>query len=446
LLTLIKNGYVIDPASNREGMFDILIDGSTIIKVQQKISLEEAELKAAGKKGSITVIDASGKYVMPGFIDLHVHLREPGFEYKETIKTGSMAAAAGGFTSICPMPNTNPSTDSADMIKWILQKSNEDALINIFPIGAVTLEQDGKKLANIADMVEAGAVAISEDGKSVMDTALYVEGMKQAAMCHIPVFAHCEDKSLVGNGVINAGKKAEEMRLAGICNAVEDTITARDIILAKETGVRLHLCHCSTKDSAKMIALAKKEGLPVTGEVCPHHFTLTQEDILTDDADFKMNPPLRSVEDVRALKEALRDDIIDVISTDHAPHSAEEKSKSIAKAPFGIVGSETAFALSLTELVKTGYLTPWKMVEKMSVNPAKILGIKRGCIGEGWVADLVIADFDTEYTIDKNKFYSKGKNTPFHGRKVVGRVEYTFVAGSKVYEYKKEEVDDQQIN
>jgi len=437
LLTLIKNGYVIDPASNREGMFDILIDGSTIIKVKQKISLEEAEQKAAGKKGSITVIDASGKYVMPGFIDLHVHLREPGFEYKETIKTGSMAAAAGGFTSICPMPNTNPSTDCADMIKWILQKSKEDALINILPIGAVTLEQAGKKLANIADMVEAGAVAISEDGKSVMDTALYVEGMKQAAMCGIPVFAHCEDKSLVGNGVINAGKKAEEMKLAGISNAVEDTITARDIILAKETGVRLHLCHCSTKDSAKMIALAKKEGLPVTGEVCPHHFTLTQEDILTDDADFKMNPPLRSVEDVRALKEALRDDIIDVISTDHAPHSAEEKSKSIAKAPFGIVGSETAFALSLTELVKTGYLTPWKLVEKMSVNPAKILGIKRGCIGEGWVADLVIADFDTEYTIDKNIFYSKGKNTPFNGRKVVGRVEYTFVAGNKVYEYKK---------
>lgn len=439
MLTLIKNGYVIDPASNREGIFDLLIGGGRIIKVAQNISLEDASHETIENTDQVTMIDASGKYVMPGFIDLHVHLREPGFEYKETIRTGSLAAAAGGFTSICPMPNTNPAIDCSDMIKWVLQKSKEEAIINILPVGAVTLGQAGKNLANICDMAKAGAVAISEDGKSVMDTALYARGMKQAAMCGIPVFAHCEDKSLVGNGVINAGEKAMELNLPGISNAVEDTITARDIILAKETGVRLHLCHCSTKDSTKMIALAKKEGLPVTGEVCPHHFTLTQEDILSDDADFKMNPPLRSAEDVRALKEALRDDIIDVISTDHAPHSAEEKSKSFSEAPFGIVGSETAFALSMTELVKTGYLTPWKLVEKMSVNPAKIIGIQRGCIGEGWVADLVIADPEAEYTIDKNKFYSKGKNTPFHGRKVFGRVEYTFVDGNKIYEYEKNE-------
>jgi dihydroorotase len=270
-----------------------------------------------------------------------------------------------------------------------------------------------------------------------MDTALYREGMKQAVKCGIPVFAHCEDKQLVGNGVINAGKKAEELKLAGISNSVEDVITARDIILAKETGARLHLCHCSTKDSVRMIAMAKKEGLAVTGEVCPHHFTLTEEDILTDNADFKMNPPLRTREDVNALKNAIKDDIIDVISTDHAPHSAEEKARSIAEAPFGIVGSETAFALTMTELVKPGYLNLRKMVEKMSVNPAKILGIKRGCIGEGWTADIVIADPAAEYEIDKNLFYSKGRNTPFHGRKVVGRVEYTFVAGKMVYKYKR---------
>lgn len=435
MLTLIKNGYVIDPASKKEGYFDLLIEEDKIIKVETDIDIKE--LKAPINSEDITVIDASGKCIMPGFIDLHVHLREPGFEYKETIGTGSRAAAAGGFTTVCPMPNTKPATDSAEMIRFILQRAKEEAVVNILPIGAVTLGQIGKELANIKEMAEAGAIAISEDGKSVMDTKLYAEGMRQAAKYKIPVFAHCEDKSLVGNGVMNAGKKAEELGLAGISNAVEDIIVARDILLAKETGVRLHLCHCSTEDSTKMIAQAKKEGLLITGEVCPHHFTLSEEDILSDDANYKMNPPLRSAKDVKALKEALRDNIIDVISTDHAPHSEEEKLKPFAEAPFGIVGSETAFALSLSELVKTGYLTLPQLVEKMSTNPAKIIGIKRGCIGEGWVADLVIADTDVEYEIDKNSFFSKGKNTPFHGRKVVGRIEYTLVAGKIVYQLKQ---------
>lgn len=434
MLTLIKNGYIIDPASDREGYFDILLEDDKVMKVGQHIDVEMMSELINRKK--LLVIDASGKYVMPGFIDLHVHLREPGFEYKETIKTGTMAAAAGGFTSVCPMPNTNPAIDNADLVQMILQKSEEEAVVNVLPIGAVTIGQAGKEIVNIHDMVAAGAVALSEDGKSVVSTALYAEAMKQAAKCGIPIFAHCEDKSLAGNGIINAGRKAEELGLAGICNAVEDIIVARDILLAKETGVRLHLCHCSTKDSTKMLALAKEEGLKVTGEVCPHHFTLTEEDIQKDNTDYKMNPPLRSAEDVLALKEALRDNVIDVIATDHAPHSEEEKSKSMLEAPFGIVGSETAFALVMTELVKKGYITPRQLVEKMSVNPAEIIGIKRGCIGEGWVADLVIADPSAEYTIDKNSFFSKGKNTPFHGRKVVGQIEYTFVAGKLVYEKK----------
>jgi dihydroorotase len=373
---------------------------------------------------------------MPGFIDLHVHLREPGFEYKETIATGAMAAAAGGFTTICPMPNTKPATDSAEMVRWMKDKAEKDAVVNILPVGAITIDQAGNELVAIKDLKNSGVVALSEDGKSVMDTALYATAMRLAAEHNLPIFAHCEDKCLVGKGVINAGKKAEELKLPGISNAVEDIITARDILLAKETGAQLHLCHISTKDSAKMLALAKKEGLKISGEVCPHHFILSEEDIAADDADYKMNPPLRSVQDVKALKEALRDDIIEVISTDHAPHSAEEKSKSFTEAPFGIVGSETAFALTMTELVKPGYLTLRQMVEKMSVNPAKILGKDRGCIGEGWVADLVIADPAAEYAIDKNSFYSKGKNTPFHGRKVTGRVEYTFVSGKMVYSYK----------
>jgi dihydroorotase len=435
MLILIKNGYVIDPASGREGLFDILIKHDKIRRVDQGIELSEAE-KEAGEAGEqLTLIDAGGRYVMPGFIDLHVHLREPGYEYKETIATGAMAAAAGGFTTICPMPNTKPAIDNADLVRWVLEKAKQEAAVNVLPIAAVTIAQEGKELTDIRSLKAAGAAALSEDGKSVMDTALYARAMQLAAEYDIPVFAHCEDKSLAGKGVINAGRKAEELNLPGISSAVEDIITARDILLAKETKATLHICHCSTKDSARMIRLAKEDGLKVTGEVCPHHFTLTQEDILSEDADYKMNPPLRRAEDVAALKEALKDGSIDVIATDHAPHSAEEKAKSFTEAPFGIVGSETAFALTMTELVRTGYLTPGQMVEKLCVNPAKILRIDRGCIGEGRIADLVIADPEAEYTIDRDSFHSRGKNTPFDGRKVKGRIEYTLVSGKIVYRF-----------
>ncbi len=436
MLTLIKNGFVIDPLSRREGLFDVLIENDRIIKVSKEIKLADNVPETEKVKVQIQIIDAAGKYVMPGFIDLHVHLREPGYEYKETIATGAMAAAAGGYTSICPMPNTNPATDHADIVHMVLEKAKRDAVINILPVGAITLGQIGNELVDIPKLKEAGVIALSEDGKSVMDTALYAEAMKQAAQYQLPVFAHCEDKSLVGKGVINAGNKAEEFSFPGISNAVEDIITARDILLAKETGAQLHLCHISTKDSTKMLALAKAEGLSITGEVCPHHFVLTDEDIPSDDANYKMNPPLRKADDVLALKEALKNGVIDVIATDHAPHSEEEKSKSFLGAPFGITGSETAFALTYTELVKKGWLTLTQLVEKMSVNPAKVLTYDRGCIGEGKVADLVIVNLEEEYIIDKNVSYSKGRNTPFHGKKVCGRVEYTFVGGKQVYQYK----------
>lgn len=434
MLTLIKNGYLIDPASDREGFFDLVIEDDRIKQVDKDIDEDRLKEEAAAAGKEHRIIDAKGRYVMPGFIDLHVHLREPGYEYKETIDSGCRAAAAGGFTTICAMPNTKPVADSPEVIRLVLERAGRAGLVNVLPVAAITINQEGKEPVNIKELIEAGACALSEDGKSVMDSAIYVRAMLEAAKYDIAIFAHCEDKSLAGDGAINAGKKAEELGLAGISNAVEDLIVARDILLARQTGARLHICHCSTKDSAGIIALAKQSGIKVTAEVCPHHFTLSDEDIPADDANYKMNPPLRSREDVRALCDALKNDIIDVIATDHAPHSAEEKAISCRTAPFGIVGLETAFALVMSELVKPGILTLRQMVEKMSLNPAKILKIDRGCIKEGSIADLVIADPDVEYTIDKNSFYSKGRNTPFHGRRVCGRIDYTFVGGRLVYE------------
>lgn len=425
---LIKNGYIIDPATKKEGMYDLLIVDGYISKVEKEIKVEQ----------DMTVVDATNICVMPGFIDLHVHLREPGYEYKETIQSGAAAAARGGFTSICPMPNTKPAIDSVEMVEFICEKAKKDAIVNVFPIGAVTKAQNGDELCDIVGMAQKGAVAISEDGKSVMDTAVYLEGMKLAKEANIPVFAHCEDKNLVGKGVLNAGKKAKELGMPEISNAVEDVIVARDIIMAKEIGTRLHLCHCSTKDSVAFVKLAKEWGQPVTAEVCPHHFSITEEDILEDDANFKMNPPLRKKEDVKALKEGLRDNIMDIIATDHAPHGAEEKKKSIKDAPFGIVGLETAFALTVTELVEQGYLTKMQLAEKMSYNPAKVIGIERGSLEVGKIADIVLVDFEKEYKIDANKFVSKGKNTPFHGKSVKGMVLKTFVSGHLVYDYEKE--------
>lgn len=425
--TIIRNGHVLNPSTNMDGVFDVAIENGIISEIAATIATDGAD----------QVIDASGKYVMPGFIDLHVHFREPGFEYKETIKTGAMSSAKGGYTSVCPMPNTNPAIDSKEMVEWVKEKERTDSVVHILPVGAVTKGQAGVEVTDMKGMKEAGAVAVSEDGKSVMDILVYVEGMKEAAKNNLVVMAHCEDKQLVRGGVMNAGKRAEELGLKGITNSVEDVITARDIFLANETGAQLHLCHCSTKDSVSLVKMAKDAGYKVSGEVCPHHFTLADEDIPCDDANYKMNPPLRSRRDVQALKEGLRDGIMDVISTDHAPHSAEEKAKSMAQAPFGIVGEETAFALTVTELVEQGYLTKMQLVEKMSYNPARILGIEKGRLEPGKAADIVIADFDETYTIDTSTFVSKGKNTPFNGKQVKGRVYQTLVDGKIVYDFTK---------
>ena len=420
---LIKGGRLIDPATERDGQFDILVRGGKVCRVAECIEASEAD----------EVIDASGCYVMPGLVDLHVHLREPGFEYKETIQTGAMAAARGGYTSICPMPNTRPVIDSPEMVRWLKDKALNEAPVNIWPVGAVTKGQMGKELADIAGMARAGAVAISEDGKSVMNTRLYKEAMAEAKKAGLTVLAHCEDKMLVGQGALNDGPAARRLGVPGIGNDVEDIIAARDIILAKATGCRLHLCHCSTKDSVAMVKAAKADGIAVTAEVCPHHFVLTQDDIPGDDANYKMNPPLRAQEDKDALVEGLSEGIMEAISTDHAPHSAEEKARGIAKAPFGIVGSETAISLTMTYLVHTGKLTPYEMVKRMSYIPAQIIGIDRGSLAEGKTADITIVRPDEEYVIHVQDFASKGKNTPFEGFKVRGRVVKTIVGGKVVF-------------
>ena len=421
---LIQNGYVLDPESKREGIFDVLVQDEKIVKVAEKIETEADR-----------VIDASGSYVMPGFIDLHVHLRDPGLEYKETLETGGKAAARGGVTTVCAMPNTKPVTDNAEMIEKIHERAKTECPVNVIQIGAITVGQMGEELSDIEGMAKAGCHAISEDGKSVMNASLYRKAMKIAKENNISIFAHCEDITMVEGGVMHADEKAQTLGLKGITNAVEDVIVARDILLAKETGVRLHLCHCSTEDSVKLVEVAKKEGLPVTAEVCPHHFAMTTDDITEDDGNFKMNPPLRGKSDVEALKAGLKADIMDVIATDHAPHSAEEKNCSMKRAAFGIVGLETMAALTYTELVEPGILTPMQMAEKTSYNPAKILGLEdKGAIAEGKIADIVIFDKNKEYAIDKNTFLSKGKNTPFHGRKVKGEVAYTLVSGNVVYE------------
>lgn len=421
---LIKNGHVLDPATGVDGICDVLTEDQRIIGVKEHIE-EQAD----------RVIDAKGCYVMPGFIDLHVHLRDPGLEYKETLETGGKAAAHGGVTTVCAMPNTKPVIDTKERVEDVHTRAKEDSPVHVIQLGAVTVGQAGEELADIEGMAEAGCHAISEDGKSVMNASLYREGMRRAAASGIAVFAHCEDIHMVEGGVMNADQKAEALGLKGITNAVEDVIVARDILLAKETGVQLHLCHCSTADSVRMVAEAKKDGLPVTAEVCPHHFIMTTDDITEDDGNFKMNPPLRSKADVEALREGLKNNIMDVIATDHAPHAEQEKDRSMKDAAFGIVGLETSAALTYTELVETGVLTPMQMAEKMSYNPARILGLaEKGSVSEGMIADVVIFDPSKEYIIRKETFVSKGKNTPFDGRKVKGDVNCTIVGGKIVYE------------
>lgn len=421
---LIKNGRVLNPATNFDQVADVLIEEDKIVRIARYIDENADE-----------VIDARGKFVMPGFIDLHVHFRDPGFTHKEDIITGAKAAAAGGVTTVCAMPNTKPAVDNMETLNYILDKA-KNATTNVCQLSAITKDMAGETLVDFKTMKEAGAIAFSEDGKSVMDINLYYEALKQIKDMDALVMAHCEEKNLVKDGAMNEGPVSQSLGIPGILNAVEDIITARDIFLANETGVRLHICHVSTEGAVRLIKMAKEMGINVTGEACPHHFILSDSVIDKDDANFKMNPPLRSEKDVKAIIEGLKTGVLDAISTDHAPHHKDEKSKGIKEAPFGIVGLETSAALTYTALVERGILTPLQMAEKMSYNPAKILKIddKRGRIEEGMIADIVIFDPSEEVVIDAGKFRSKASNTPFDGKLVKGRVNCTILSGTIVFD------------
>ena len=422
---LIKGGRIVDAATDTDKKGDIYLEDGVITEIGEKLKIKDKNDR---------VIDAKGCLVMPGLIDLHVHFRDPGQTQKEDIETGSRAAARGGVTTVVAMPNTTPVIDSPDRVNYVHNKAKQLAGIHVLQAGAITQGEKGQELSDIEGMVKAGIPALSEDGKSVMNTRLCKEAMEVAEKFNVPIFAHCEDIDLRGDGCMNEDENARRLGLPGICNAVEDVIAARDILLARETGARLHLCHCSTKDSVTMVKEAKADGLPVTAEVCPHHFTLSTEDMVPYDTNYKMNPPLRTKADVEALRQGLKEDIMDVIATDHAPHTQQDKNQSMQKAPFGIVGIETVAALTYSELVLKGYLTPMQMAEKMSYNPAKVIGSDRGSLEVGKDADIVIFNPKKTYQIDKNNFASKGRNTPFDGRTVTGEVEYTICGGKMIYE------------
>lgn len=424
---LIRGGRLVDAATNTDMTSDIYLDNGIIQQIGKELEVKEK---------SDRVIDADGCLVMPGIIDLHVHLRDPGQTEKEDIETGAKAAARGGVTTVVAMPNTSPVIDNADRVNYVHNKAAQVAGIHVLQAGAITKGQKGTELSDIRGMVQAGIPALSEDGKSVMNSKIYKDAMELASEYKLPVFAHCEDIDLRGKGCMNEDENAKRLNLPGICNATEDVIAARDILLAIDTGARLHLCHCSTKGVAMMMKHIKEAGLEqqITAEVCPHHFILTSDDIQRDDPNYKMNPPLRAREDVDALIEGLKEGYIKVISTDHAPHTVRDKTGSMKNTAFGIVGLETSLPLTYTELVEKGILSPVQMVEKMCWNPAQILGLECGTLQEGHPADIIVVDTEQEYVIDKNKFASKGKNTPFHGKKVKGKVLYTICDSKIVYE------------
>ena len=419
---LITGGHVIDPGQFN-GVADVLIDEGRIVAVGP-------HLKAPA--GAAT-IDATGRLVLPGFVDLHVHFREPGFEYKESIQSGAAAAVAGGFTSVCCMPNTNPVNDNQAITKLMLDRAREAGLANVFPIGAITKGSEGKELAEIGDLRRAGCVAISDDGKPVMNSLVMRRAMEYALAFDVPVVDHCEDLHLAEGGCMNEGAISTELGLPGMPAAAEDVMVARNVALAELTGARLHLAHISTEGSVRMVREAKSRGLKVTAEACPHHFTITEETVRGYNTYAKMNPPLRTWKDVQAIKEGLRDGTIDVIATDHAPHATQEKQLGFTEAPFGIVGLETALPLTFA-LVDEGVLSLESAVDKLSTAPAKAFGLAKGTLAVGADADVAIVDQQEQWEVDPAKFRSKSRNTPFAGWKVKGRVTTTIVGGRVVFE------------
>ncbi len=415
---LIKNGHVIDPKNNIDDILDICIDDGIITEIDKDLDDSGIEIE---------VIDASNKLVIPGLVDMHCHLRDPGFEYKEDIETGSRSAAMGGFTTIACMPNTKPIIDNESVIDYIKEKSKNVGIVNVYPIGAISKGSEGKELAEIGELKFAGAVAISDDGRPVTNASLMKKAMQYANMFDIVVISHCEDLDLLDGGVMNEGYMSTQLGLRGITSAAEEVMIARDVLLSKVTGAHIHIAHVSTKDSVEIIRQAKAKGIKVTCETCPHYFTLSENAVEGYNTNAKMNPPLRTDKDIEAIKQGLKDGTIDVIATDHAPHHIDEKNVEFDKADNGIVGFETALPLAITYLVNTGILSMNELIRKMAINPAHILGLNKGTLSIGKCAELIIIDKEQEYTVDVNKFQSKSKNSPYHGYKLNGTVQYTII-------------------
>jgi dihydroorotase len=419
---LILNGRFIDPAQGIDGKFDIAVAGGKIAWVGQ----------GQPPKDDYDVIDAAGLVVAPGFIDLHTHLRQPGFEEKESIATGTLAAARGGFTTVCAMPNTNPAVDNRVIVDYV-NYASDDAVVKVLPIGCISKGRKGESLAELGEMAEAGVIGFSDDGSSVPNARLLKQAMEYAAGLGLPIIEHCEDSSLAEGGQVNEGIVATRLGIAGIPNAAEDIVVGRDIALAKLTGARLHLCHISTQGAVELIRIAKTDGVKVTAEVTPHHLTLTEELCLGYDTNAKVNPPLRTPADIDALIVGLLDGTIDAVATDHAPHTENDKRCEFALAPFGISGLETALG-SLLKLVHGGRVPLKLIIEKLTAAPARIIGnAAAGNLKADSSADIVIFDPDAEWVVDTSKFASKGRNTPLKGEKLKGKVLATICRGKIVY-------------
>ncbi len=422
---LIRNGRLIDPAHRRDEVTDIFIENGKIGRIGKS-------LKSDGPKSETQIIDGTDQWVVPGFVDLHVHLREPGFEYKETIKTGTEAAAAGGFTSVCCMPNTNPVNDNQAVTRMIIEKARQEGVVHVYPIGAITKGSKGEELSEVGDLVQAGCVAITDDGKPVMNSEVMRRAMEYALAFDLTVIDHCEDEHLMKDGVMNEGIVSMELGLKGIPAAAEEVMVARNLILAELTGAKLHLAHISTAGSVRLIREAKSRGVRVSAETCPHYFSLTEEAVRGYNTYAKMNPPLRTPQDRDAVRQGLKDGTLDVIATDHAPHTEDEKDREFDLAPFGVVGLETALPLTLM-LVEEGVLSVEEAVAKLTVLPARVMRLNKGHLGLGADADLCLIDPGATWTVDPRRLRSKSKNTPFGGWKMKGLVSMTIVDGRVVY-------------
>ena len=420
--TLLKNGTVVDYASKTNEKLDVLIENDKIITISKDISTVDAD----------KVIDCAGLIIMPGMIDVHCHLREPGGEHKETIETGSKSAVAGGFTTICPMPNTNPTPDSAIVLKQIIDRAKEVNLCNVLPFSSITIGENGQELVDFEAQLKAGAIAFSDDGRPVENARMIREAMFKANEVGSFVSEHCEEKS-VAAGAINAGPVADKLGVQGVFPEAEEIMAARDIVIAETNNLHTHICHISTQTTVDTIRSAKQRGVKVTCETCPHYYAFTVDEVLESGVNAKMNPPLREEKDRLAIIEGIKDGTIDCIITDHAPHAKEEKAKGLASAPNGIIGFETALAATVTNLVVPGHISYLDMARVMSYNPAKLLKIDRGEIAEGKVADLTIFNPNEKYTYTEDMIVSKSHNTPWIGKELQGKVKYTVVSGRVVY-------------